>query len=260
MISFELSEEFLHKRFTTMVTGINSRDLHSNVDEAVIRIRQAKQKLKKGSLFLKHMPVGTNSSQIRAFLREFELQHGFLPDVLVIDYLDLMKPNERISADNVFERDKLATEQLREIIIDNNMILITSSQQNRGGVNAVEIDHSHIAGGISKINTTDIAASILFSEHYKIQGILGLKLIKTRSSDGVGQHIFLGWDGDRLRVVDRDFDPNDPIIKRLQQDKDKSKQENKSIQFNPAITTTTKKTKKASILDSFAFDELDMGD
>jgi hypothetical protein len=181
-----------------MVTGISQRDIMSRSSEVVQKINNAGKTIE--DIIIEQMPVGSTPNDIRAFLKEFELKRGYIPDVLIVDYLDLMNPNEKVSADNVFEKDKRSTEQLRQILVDYDMVGITASQQNRGAVTATDLNHSHIAGGISKINTTDTYASIIFTDAMKATGEMAMQFLKTRSSDGVGKTIHLKWNRTWLRL------------------------------------------------------------
>lgn len=209
-ISLELFEDVVAKRFDSMVTGVSQQEWSNRTTEISQKIETKKGTV--GNLFIKYMSSGTNCTMIRAYIKEFEIQTGFIPDVLIVDYLDLMGTNEHISADNVFEKDKKASEQLRNIGSDYNMYIVTASQQNRSAVGVVDTNHSHIAGGISKINTTDTYISILAGPIQMGAGEILFKLLKTRSSDGVGETIALKWDRVSLRVTDPS-DPNDSSSK-----------------------------------------------
>jgi hypothetical protein len=83
-----------------------------------------------------------------------------------------------------------------------NCIFVTASQLNRSSVEEIEFDHSHISGGISKINTADNLIGIFTSRAMRERGRYQIQLMKTRSSSGVGQKIDLGFDVDTLRIVD----------------------------------------------------------
>ena len=198
--SLELSEDMISQRFDSMVTGVHTAEWRHKITETANKIEQRKSKL--GQLFIKYMPSGTNSNQLRAYLKEFQLQNNMIPDVIVVDYLDIMGTNDYISADNVFEKDKMVSEQLRNIAAEYNAFMITASQQNRGAVGQTDLNHSHIAGGISKINTTDVYVSIIMTEKMRAGGEIAFQFLKTRSSDGVGKTIYLQWDGKTLRIKD----------------------------------------------------------
>lgn len=97
------------------------------------------------------------------------------------------------------------------------MFCATASQLNREAVKAKEHDHSHIAGGISKINESDIYWSILMTPAMQAAGEIAFMMQKTRNSDGAGNNVYLKWDKKRLRIVDRE-DDHGPFKKKNEKD------------------------------------------
>jgi hypothetical protein len=81
-------------------------------------------------------------------------------------------------------------------------LLVTASQLNRAAVEEIEFDHSHIAGGISKINTADNVIGIFTSRAMRERGRYQIQFMKTRSSSGVGQKVDLEFDVNSLRIRD----------------------------------------------------------
>jgi len=198
-ITLELSEDLVAQRFDTMFTAVPSVIWQQKYKEIATNLYQISTDT--GKLAIKHMPVGTNSNQIRSYLKEFQLKQGYVPDVLIVDYLDIMGTNEKVDANNVSNKDKLATEQLREIVFDYNMIGLTASQQNRAAIDAEQINQGHIAGGITKVNTVDVYVSIILTPTMKASGEIGMIFLKTRNSGGAGETIYLTWINNSLRIV-----------------------------------------------------------
>jgi hypothetical protein len=69
-------------------------------------------------------------------------------------------------------------------------------------VEEVEFDHSHISGGISKINTADNVFGIFTSRSTRERGKYQIQCMKSRSSTGVGQKIDLEYDVETMRITD----------------------------------------------------------
>jgi len=201
-ISLELSPEIVAQRYDTMYTGIGRKDWKSEVSTISTRVNAAGEREGVGVLDIVQMPTATTSNDIRAYLKEFYLHYNMMPDLLILDYIDEMAPNEFVSADNVWEKDKRCATQLRQIGIDYNMIIATASQLNRSAVNATHQDHSQIAGGISKINVSDVYWSIVMSDVNRAAGEMIFNFQKTRNSDGVGKTLYMKWDGSHLRILD----------------------------------------------------------
>ena len=210
-LTFELSEALVSMRVDSMTTEIPSRDVFKSIDDVEMKVRIIGKK--SGAFQVKYMPTGKNSNDIRAYLKEYEIKSGKKIDVLLIDYLDLMHPNAvKISAENLFVKDKYVSEELRNLAMELNTIFVTASQLNRSSVEEIEFDHSHISGGISKINTADNLIGIFTSRAMRERGRYQIQLMKTRSSSGVGQKIDLEFDVDSLRIRDLGEDDDDAPV------------------------------------------------
>jgi hypothetical protein len=102
----------------------------------------------------------------------------------------------------LFIKDKYVTEEMRNFAMETQTVLVTASQLNRSAVEEIEFDHSHIAGGISKIQTADNVIGIFTSNAMRERGQYQLQLLKTRSSSGVGSKVSLLFNRDSLRITD----------------------------------------------------------
>jgi hypothetical protein len=75
----------------------------------------------------------------------------------------------------------------------------------------MEMDHSHISGGISKIQTADNVIAILATPAMRERGQYQFQFLKTRSSSGVGSKVIMGFDVDTLRIFDMEEDNMPPV-------------------------------------------------
>jgi len=200
-LTFELSEALVSMRVDSMTTDIASRDIFKSIDDVEMKVKMIGKKA--GAFQVKYMPTGKNANDLRAYIKEYEIKTGRKLDVVLVDYLDLMHPNAvKISAENLFVKDKYVSEELRNLAMELNTVFVTASQLNRSSVEEIEFDHSHISGGISKINTADNLIGIFTSRAMRERGRYQIQLMKTRSSSGVGQKIDLEFDVDSLRIRD----------------------------------------------------------
>lgn len=208
-LTLELSEELVSMRIDSMMTGIPTRDVFKQLDEVEMKVKMIGKKA--GSLQVKYMPSGKTANDVRAYLKEYEIKTGKKLDVLLVDYLDLLMPmSKKISPADLFIKDKYVSEELRNLAVEKNCVFVTASQLNRGAVEEVEFDHSHISGGLSKIQTADNVFGIFTSRAMRERGRYQIQLMKTRSSSGVGQKIDLEFNIDSLRISDcEDYDMMD---------------------------------------------------
>lgn len=200
-LTLELSEELVSMRMDSMITGIPTREVFKQLDEVEMRVKVVGKKA--GTYQVKYMPSGKTANDIRSYLKEYEIKLGRRVDILLVDYLDLLMPiSRKISAENLFIKDKFVSEELRNLAVEKNFVLVTAAQLNRGAVEEVEFDHSHISGGLSKIQTADNVFGIFTSRAMRERGRYQIQLMKTRSSSGVGQKIDLDFDIDTLKITD----------------------------------------------------------
>ncbi len=198
-ISFELSEQLTAMRLDAMMTNIPTKRVFPEIDNVEMKVKMLKKK--SGNLQIKYLPSGSNVLDVRTYLKELELKNKKKVDCILIDYLDLMMPkSKRISPADLFIKDKYVSEELRNLVVEKHCVLATASQLNRASVEEIEFDHSHISGGLSKIQTADNVIGIFTSRAMKERGRYQIQFMKTRSSSGVGQKVDLEFDVDSLRI------------------------------------------------------------
>ena len=199
--TFELSEELSSMRVDSMATGVASNEIFKKIDDIDLMVRMQGQK--SGKFQLKYMNSGATVNDLRSYLKEYEVQTGFKPDCICVDYLDLLMPiSKRVSPSDLFIKDKYVSEELRNLAVEHQIVLATASQLNRDAVEQTEFAHSHIAGGLSKIQTADNVIGIQTSRAMRERGRYMIQLMKTRSSGGVGTKINLAFNIDTLRITD----------------------------------------------------------
>ena len=200
-ISFELSESLVSMRLDAMITNIPTRKIFPELENVEMKVKMMAKK--SGNLQIKYLPSGSTVLDIKSYIKELEIKNKKKIDAVLIDYLDLMMPkSKRISPADLFIKDKYVSEELRNLATESNVVLTTASQLNRASVEEIEFDHSHIAGGLSKVQTADNVFGIFTSRAMKERGRYQIQFMKTRSSSGVGMKIDLEFDIDTLRIRD----------------------------------------------------------
>jgi len=200
-ITLELSEGLCAMRIDSMMTNTASKEIFKDLDAVEMKVKMMQKK--SGQLRIKYMPAQSTVNDIRAYLKELHVQTGLKADFLCVDYLDLIMPvSAKVSPNDLFVKDKYVSEELRNLAKELNVLFVTASQLNRSAVEEIEFDHSHISGGISKINTADNVFGIFTSRAMRERGRYQIQLMKTRSSSGVGMKVDLEFDIDSLRIRD----------------------------------------------------------
>ena len=226
-ISLELSEELSSMRLDSMITGMNTKEVFKNVDDVDLKVRMAGKKA--GKLQIVQLPNGITINTITSYMREYETKNDLKLDAVLIDYLDLMMPAQsKVNPSDLFIKDKFVSEEMRNFAVEHDILFATASQLNRSAVEEVEFDHSHISGGLSKIQTADNVIGIFTSQAMRERGRYQVQFMKTRSSSGVGQKVDLAFDIGGLRIKDLDDDDVGSSMNQPSAIFDKIKSQNKT--------------------------------
>ena len=202
-VSLELSEELCSMRLDAMLTGLTTRQVIKDVDNVELKVKMASKH--NGGIQIVQLPNGITCNDLRSYIKELEVHKGAKIDAVLVDYLDLMMPaQKKVPAADLFIKDKFVSEELRNVAVEGQYLFATASQLNRSAVEEIEFDHSHIAGGISKIQTADNLIGIFSSKAMRDRGRIQIQFMKTRSSNGVGQKLDLEFCIDSMRITDLD--------------------------------------------------------
>jgi hypothetical protein len=184
---------------------MGTKSIRKDIDTTDLKVKMVGKK--SGKYRVKGLPAQSNVNDIRAYLKEVQIQTGIKIDFVMVDYLDLVMPvSVKVNPNDQFIKDKYVAEELRNLAKEMGILLVTASQLNRSAVDEIEFDHSHIAGGISKINTADNVFGIFTSRSMRERGKYQIQCMKSRSSTGVGMKIDLDYDIETMRISDSDPD------------------------------------------------------
>jgi replicative DNA helicase len=202
-ISLELPPEMIFLRLASIITGHDASTWKENIPTiaADMSLRHSNGV---GSYMIKRLPQQSTPADVRSYLTYYGMEYGYAPDILLLDYLDLMSPNGGTRNIGVFEQDKFKAEQCSEILVDYDCIGASASQQNREGLRMASPDQGVIAGGISKVNTVDNYISLNMTDEMRLQGEMNAFFLKTRSSSGVGKASMLHFNTNNLRISDHE--------------------------------------------------------
>jgi archaellum biogenesis ATPase FlaH len=198
-VSLELSEEMIDKRAQMVVSGKSSLELSRHPDIAAAALNGLAGNC--GEMVIKKVRLGSTANDIRALIKEIEIQKGWIPDIIVLDYLDKMYPIQKVSTENIGTRDKFITEEFYDLLGEYNMIGLTASQLTKGAADVEVYTQSHQAGGAEKIRSSDWTLAIHLTDAMRAAGQIGFQFLKTRSSGGVGSIVNIGWDAKSLRIT-----------------------------------------------------------
>lgn len=139
------------------------------------------------NIIIKQFPSGALTvNQIKAYLDNLEQTQQFVPDLLIVDYPDLMKipanENYRLGLDEIFK-------ELRGMAITRNMALAAVSQSHRAAAKAKQVGADNVSEAYSKIQHSDTVITYTQTKGERQLGLARLYVAKGRN------------DSDRLTIV-----------------------------------------------------------
>jgi len=170
--TLELNDGYVGQRYDSVLTGIPVPNLKYNMEEVERQVKNLS-----GELIIKYWPTKTASvNAVRASLDKLILRDK-KPDVIIIDYADLIKGNNRKERHEELEE---IVESLRGLGGQYECPVFTASQINRSGADDDIITGTKIAGSFSKLMTADFVVSLSRKIEDKLAGTGRWHVIKNR--------------------------------------------------------------------------------
>ena len=223
-ISLELPPEMIFLRQAYIMTHFSHRVWKSKIPEIASKMTEFKN-LGVGDFRILRLPIGSNANAIRAYLKQYEIEIGKTPEVLIVDYLDLMSPISGTKNKNISEQDKEKSEEIYELLHMYNMHGWSASQQNRDALKMDSPNQSAIAGGLSKVNICDNWISVFMDGDMRLSGDMMIHMLKTRYADGMHKSSLLSFDDGSLKISDHETpDKTEDLIRTIENRKKKNKE------------------------------------
>ena len=199
--SFELNQDLVAKRMDALLTDIPNVSIFRQIDKVEYLVKQGEKH--NGKIQIVYLPSGTCTNDLRAWLKEYQIQYGIVPDMIMVDYLGLMRPNsKRIDPSNLYIKDKFVSEELRALAAELECVCVTAAQGNRGAYSEMSPGMENIAGGMTQVHTCDLLINITNTAPSRERGEITYTFLKTRNSGGVGKSVVLGYDVETLKISD----------------------------------------------------------
>jgi replicative DNA helicase len=211
-ITLEMSEKRIIDRYDMRLLGLTKNELLVN---STIKKLKELQKNYLGKLVVKEvMPDAFTPDQLLTFIKKNQCVTGFFPDVVLVDYADIMAPSRRYSQkrfeiDNIYYGLKRISEELK-------IRLVTASQTNRDSIRRLEngelIDMADVAESFGIVRIATVAVSINCTPSDKRNHKAKLFVAASRyGEDGVAFNAYI----DYSKCLTRDWTRDDGFIDNI---------------------------------------------
>ena len=214
-ITAEMAEERIAERIDANLLDVNIKDLE-NLDRATYEKKVEKIRDKtEGRLIIKEYPTATaNVGHIRYLLNELKLKRKFIPDIIYIDYLNIMCSQRLKYGANVnsYLYIKSIAEELRGLAVEKDVPIVTATQTTRSGSTNSDPGLEDTSESFGLPATVDFMFAVISSEELASLNQLMVKQLKNRFNDLLSNRRFVvGVDRSKMRLYDVEQSAQDDV-------------------------------------------------
>ena len=182
-ITLEMAEELVHQRVDANLLDIRMDDFKDmKKEDFMSKIQKVKSKTA-GKLYVKEYPTSSaHTGHFRHFIRELKQKRNFSPDVVFVDYINIMASSryKSLSGVNSYSYIKAIAEELRGLAVELQTPFFTATQTNRDNANSGSPDMTATSESIGLPMSLDWFAAITADEVLQENNQILLHLLKTR--------------------------------------------------------------------------------
>jgi replicative DNA helicase len=206
-ITLEMSDKTTAQRVTANMLNRDMNSLASMAPEEFSSAITALRDRCPGDLVIREYPaLSVTATNFRALLADLKRIRKFVPDVVIVDYLNLCGAASlrKSSKADLYQTVGTIASELRGFATEQNVVLWTATQTNRGGFKSAELELEHTSESYAVNSTADLILGL--SQDERIPNARIIKMLKNRN-DGISgsRRAVVGVDSGRMKMYN--FDP-----------------------------------------------------
>ncbi len=215
VISMEMSEFSYAERIDANLFNTPVKQL-KNIDQGTFDSRIGKITSKTtGKLIVKEYPTsGAHAGHFRALIADLKAKRGFVPDLIIIDYLNICA-SQRIKASanaNSYTTVKAIAEEIRGLAVEFDVPILTATQVNRGGIGSSDISMTDTSESMGLVHALDLYLAIIRTEELDELNQIMIKQLKNRYGDpSYYKRFVVGVDKSRMKLYNVEDNAQDDL-------------------------------------------------
>jgi replicative DNA helicase len=185
-ITCEMAEERIAERIDANMMNITLDTLKTLPKEMYDRKLERAMKNVSGRLIVKEYPTASaNVMHFRSLFEELKLKRNFVPDVVIVDYLNICA-SARFKAGssvNSYTFIKAIAEELRGLAVEMNLPIVTATQTNRTGFSNTDVSLEDTSESFGLPATADFMFALITTDELEQLGQIMVKQLKNRYGD-----------------------------------------------------------------------------
>ena len=202
--TLELADTVVANRYDSCITGYHLNDIKVFSEQIYDDLKDLP-----GKLIVKEYP--TRSATIQTIKNHIEKMKNqdFLPDMIIVDYADLIKPEGSSKEEKRHQLESIY-EELRGISQEAGCPIWTASQTNRSGLNAEVITMESISEAFNKCFVADFIFSVSRTVGDKNTNGSRIFIAKNRNGpDGLIYPIFMDTSNVKIKVLPKPMEQDE---------------------------------------------------
>lgn len=237
-VSLELDEDDILDRVDARLCSIDMNSLKKK-PKTIQAMYVNKLATVGANIHAKYFPPGSLSvGGLRAYIKKLEVI-GFYPDLVVCDYVDLMKPSMKFEAGDDYAAQGSVVREMRGLMGELNMACWTASQANRGALDVEVVDKQHVADSFQKMFIADVVVTLCQTLEEKNRGITRLFLAKNRNGYD-GMEFYTKLNTAQCRITEM---PTPTKVAAATKTPKAAQKVSQAIKAGPVITPTIRRKK-----------------
>ena len=210
-VTLEMAEKRIAERVDACLMDFTMADLKTCPKDTFDAKISHLKKNAKGKLKVKEYPPGTfHSNHLRFLLQEYKNKEGFVPDVIMVDYINLMASYRMKDASNSYAYIKAVAEELRGVAMETDTLIISPTQTNRSGQNASDFELNEVSESHGISMTADVMFGFISTPDLESLGHMRIKMLKNRFGQ-TGTSFVVAINRAKMQIRDLDtFSAPDP--------------------------------------------------
>ena len=206
-ITLEMSDQTTAQRVTANMLDRSMNSLASMAPEEFSSKIRALRNTFTGELVIREYPtLSVTATTFRSLLSDLKRTRKFVPDVVIVDYLNLCGAASlrKSSKSDLYQTVGTIAAELRGFATEQNVVLWTATQTNRSGFKSAELELEHTSESYAVNSNADLILGL--SQDENIPNARIIKLLKNRN-DGISgsRKAVVGVNSGRMKLYD--FDP-----------------------------------------------------
>lgn len=178
-LSFEMSEDKVAQRIDSIASNLSQKVIKSDKLRLKSEINSFRNN-NSGKLFIKEfLGARENITTVRAYLNKLDTFLNFKPDLIVVDYLELLLPSRECVP---HKEQEVICRDLRTLAQEFNCHVVTATQTNREGKRVNIITDVELADCYGKIRPCDLVLSLNQDTEEYDKGAMRAYVIKARDA------------------------------------------------------------------------------